>query len=96
MENALVLEKPTTYKTNATDYDGLWKKIIEDLFEEFMLFFAPVLHEEIDYSMDFDALQQEVHQQIIQIKGGKAIADKIFKVFLKNGREKWILVYTEI
>jgi len=46
--------------------------------------------------MDFDALQQEVHQQIIQIKGGKAIADKIFKMFLKNGKEKWILVHTEI
>jgi len=89
MENVLVLEKPEAYKTNPTDYDGLWKKIIEELFEELMLFFAPDLHKEIDFSMDFDALQQEVHQEIIQIKGGKAIADKIFKVFLKNGKEKF-------
>jgi len=45
MENVLVLEKPAVYQTNPTDYDGLWKKIIEELFEEFMLFFAPDLHE---------------------------------------------------
>ncbi|MDC3416661.1 hypothetical protein [Aquibacillus salsiterrae] len=35
----IVLEKPAEY--GGTDYDGLWKKMIHELFEEFILFFIP-------------------------------------------------------
>lgn len=32
------------------DYDGLWKRIIRKLFEEFILLVAPQLYEEIDFT----------------------------------------------
>lgn len=38
MVTSLVLEKPREYMN--VDYDGLWKKLIYELFEEFLLFFA--------------------------------------------------------
>src|SRR5690625_1001631 len=88
MKDMLVLEKPVEYKLEPPDYDGLWKKIIGELFEQFTAFFAPDLHEEIDFSANFDVLQQELNQEIMSEKGGKAIADKLFKVYLKNGKEK--------
>src|SRR5690625_2852728 len=96
MKDMLVLEKPVEYKLEPPDYDGLWKKIIGELFEQFTAFFAPDLHEEIDFSADFDALQQELNQEIMSQKGGKEIADKLFKVYLKNGKEKWILIHVEV
>src|SRR5690625_1547683 len=96
MMKEMVLEKPADYKPKPPDYDGLWKKIIGELFEQFTAFFAPDLHEEIDFSADFDALQQELNQEIMSQKGGKEIADKLFKVYLKNGKEKWILIHVEV
>ncbi|WP_175401648.1 MULTISPECIES: hypothetical protein [Lysinibacillus] len=42
----LVLEKPDVYKVNQLNQDNLWKKIIADLFEDFLLFFLPELHAE--------------------------------------------------
>jgi hypothetical protein len=96
MEDMLVLEKPAEYNPEPPDYDGLWKKIIGGLFEDFVAFFAPDLHKEIDFTANFDALQTELNREIMKKKGGKAIADKLFKVFLKSGEEKWVLIHVEV
>ena len=88
------MEKPSGY--GVVDYDGLWKKLIYELFEEFMLFFAPDLYEEIDFLKEPEFLQQELFQEIMQEKKGKQVADQIVKVFLKNGEEKWILIHIEV
>jgi len=87
-------EKKVEYGT--PDYDGLWKKVIADLFEEFMLFFAPDLYEEIDFFRKPDYLQQELYKKIIQKKKGRNDADLIVKVFLKNGKDQWILIHIEV
>lgn len=31
-----ILEKPSTYELGAIDQDGLWKKIIGELFDDFL------------------------------------------------------------
>lgn len=92
---SLVKEKPVNYQTN-TDYDGLWKKIISELFEEFILFVAPDLYEAIEFNRKPEFLQQEFFKQIIEEKKGKQVADQIVKVHLKNGEDKWILIHIEI
>lgn len=61
-----VLEKPREY--GAIDYDGLWKKLIFELFEEFVLFFAADLYEEIDFLKEPEFLQRELFQEIIHEK----------------------------
>jgi predicted transposase YdaD len=94
MLKIIVLEKPVHYAS--IDYDGLWKKLIIELFEEFVLFVTPDLYEEIDFKRTPDFLQQELYKEVMKEKKGKKIADQIVKVFLKDGQEQWILIHIEV
>ena len=96
MTSALVYEEPSTYGEEVVNQDGLWKKVIGDLFEDFLLFFAPELHKEVDFTKTPDFLQQELFQEILEKKKGTNYADQIVKVHLKDGKEKWILVHIEV
>ncbi|MFC4025107.1 hypothetical protein ACFOUV_15030 [Oceanobacillus longus] len=91
-----VLEDVSDYKAIQPDQDGLWKKLIGELFEEFMLFFAPDLYEEIDFTIEPNFLQQELFKEVIIEKKGRVNADQIVKVFMKSGKERWILVHVEV
>jgi len=92
----LVWEKPDVYKLSQVNQDNLWKKLIADLFEDFLLFFLPELHAEVNFSKQVEFLQQELFKEIIEHRQGRKIADQIAKVHLKSGKEQWILVHTEI
>lgn len=96
MTSALIFENSARYGEEVVNQDGLWKKVIGDLFEDFLLFFAPELHEAVDFSKAPDFLQQELFKEIIVGKKGTNYADQIVKVHLKNGNEKWILVHIEV
>ena len=75
------------------DYDTHWKEIIEAQFEDFIAFFLPDAYEIIDFEQPVEFLEQEFHKLIAdKFKKGKAINDKLVKVFLKDGTEKWILI----
>ncbi|MBT2692823.1 hypothetical protein [Bacillus sp. ISL-55] len=89
-----ILEKPRDYV--AVDYDGLWKKLIYELFEEFVLYFLPDLFEDIDFTKEPEFLQQELFKEIIEEKKGKRIADQIVKVYLRDGSEQWVLIHIEV
>src|SRR5690606_37133022 len=85
MNYLFVLEQPTEYKESRIDQDGLWKKVIGDVFERFLQFFAPILF-----------LQQELFQEVVDSKKGRRMADQLVKVHLKDGQEIWILVHVEV
>lgn len=91
-----VLEKQSSYIKIQVNQDDLWKKVIADLFEEFLLFFLPEFHAEVDFSKPVDFLQQELFKEIIEERKGRKMADQIAKVQLKNGKEQWVLVHTEV
>ncbi|WP_192599125.1 Rpn family recombination-promoting nuclease/putative transposase [Sporosarcina limicola] len=93
---ALVWENSTDYEVGNVDQDGLWKKVIGELFEDFLLYFAPDLHAQVDFSEKAEFLQQELFQQIIKDKKGRKITDQLVKVHLKDGEEKWVLVHVEV
>ncbi len=96
MVSNIVLEKPTTYGEPVVNQDGLWKRVVGELFEDFLLFFAEDLYEAIDFSEAPDFLQQELFKEILDEKKGTNYADQIVKVRLKDGEEKWILVHIEV
>ncbi|GGH76773.1 hypothetical protein JOD43_001198 [Pullulanibacillus pueri] len=77
------------------DRDRLWKEIITEMFEPFILFSMPSLYEKLDWNRKPEMLEQELHRLSVQ-KKGKRETDKLVKVFLKNGKEQWILVHIEI
>ncbi|SDI72772.1 Rpn family recombination-promoting nuclease/putative transposase [Natribacillus halophilus] len=87
----LVREEPARH----LDHDGLWKKVITDLFEPFMLFFAPDLYEQMDWSKQPDSLEQEL-KRTFPVKKGTKYTDKLMKVHLQDGKEQWILVHVEV
>jgi len=89
-------ENNSSYRAKNTDYDGLWKNIIEELFQEFIEFFAPYLYPEIDFSKEADFLKQENHQLIIDKVKGRKFTDQMVKVLMNNGEEKYILVHIEV
>lgn len=78
------------------DYDRLWKDIISDLFEEFLLFFAPELYEKVDFSQAPLSREQELHKLIPASKTKERRVDKLVGLKLKNGQEQWILVHIEV
>src|SRR4051812_42434594 len=96
MLSMMIKEKPDDYVKQQTDYDGLWKKIIGELFEEFVLLIYPDLYEAIDFQKGHTFLEQELHQPNMDEKKGKRHVDKVVKVYLNDGSKKFILIHIEV
>lgn len=71
----LVKEEAKTYELKSVDQDGLWKKVIGELFEDFLLFFAPELHEKVDFAQAVEFLDAELFQEVVDEKKGRRYAD---------------------
>lgn len=78
------------------EYDSAWKEIIEDLFEDFVLFFFPEIHGDIDWSKGYVFLDKELQKIIKSSETGRRHADKLAKVYLCDGSEKWLLIHVEV
>ncbi len=78
------------------DHDGLWKKVVENLIEDFMAFFFPDLYPQIDFKKGVDFLDQELLKLFPESESKKRYVDKLIKFHLKNGTEEWILIHVEI
>lgn len=78
------------------DYDRLWKEIISELFEEFLLFFVPEMYEQVDFSKLPQSKEQELHKIFPSSKTKNRRADKLVGLQLKSGQEQWILVHIEV
>ena len=78
------------------DYDSHWKEIISEFFEDFAAFFMPDLYKSVDFTRPVDFLEQELLDIFKTKYKGKHINDKLVKVYLKDGTEKWILIHIEV
>ncbi len=77
--------------------DTLWKGILEDLFDDFLRFFYLNADDIFDMSRGFDFLDKELEDLFPQTDEEHVrYVDKLIKVWLKNGREEWILVHIEV
>src|SRR5437868_4459372 len=77
-------------------YDQPWKAIIEKYFQPFMEFLFPHIAKEIDWEKGFEFLDSELAKIQRMAKVGKRTVDKLVKVYLKNGKEQWLLLHIEI
>jgi hypothetical protein len=78
------------------EYDSPWKEILEAYFQDFMQFFFPQIHDDIDWSRGYDFLDQELRQVVRDAELGKRLADKLVKVWKLSGEETWVLIHIEI
>lgn len=79
-----------------SDYDSPWKEALERYFEEFILFFFPQAHAEIDWFRGRDFLDKELQQVARDAELGRRLVDKLVKVWRKGGQEAWVLVHIEV
>ncbi len=76
--------------------DLLWKSIIENLCTEFLMYFFDWAENEIDFSKGYEFLDSELDKIYTNTKKDVKNADKLIKIFLKNGEEKYILMHVEV
>lgn len=76
--------------------DELWKTIIEDFFEPCIYFFYPTDADEVDWSQPPEFLDKELAKLFPRSKNKGRVADKLAKVWLKNGESRWILIHIEV
>lgn len=78
--------------------DILWKGLLEDVFEDLLLFLVPDVEKEFDLKRGFEFLNQEL-DQLFPPEGNEyrpMIIDKLVKIFKKDGKEEWVLVHLEV
>ena len=76
----------------ANEHDQIFKTLIKEFFEEFMMLFLPDVGREIDFNR-VEFLEQEFFTDIN--RGRKKLLDLVVKVALLNGEEEYILIHTE-
>src|SRR5687767_2734603 len=80
----------------SADYDSPWKEALDRWFELFLAFFFPPIHHDIDWSRDYETLDKELQQVVRDAELGRRYADKLVKVWLRDGTEEWILIHVEV
>jgi hypothetical protein len=61
-----------------------------------MAFFFPQIESNIDWDKGYEFLDKEFQQIVREAEQGKIYADKLVKVWQKNGSEIWRLIHVEI
>jgi len=76
--------------------DSAWKDMLNEHFEQCIAFFFPFIHTEIDWSRGYVFLDKELTKLGRGHAQGGKLADKLAKVWLKDGDELWVLIHAEV
>jgi len=79
-----------------TDFDSPWKEAISLYFHDFMRFFFPLIEAEINWARGFEFLDTELQKIKRETETGRRDADKLVKVWCRNGEEIWVLLHIEV
>ena len=82
--------------TSTDQYDSPWKEVIERYFPEFMAFYFPDAHAEIDWSKEHVFLDQELRAVVQDAEFGTRFVDRLVRVTVLSGDERWIYVHVEV
>ncbi|MGV8118155.1 MAG: Rpn family recombination-promoting nuclease/putative transposase [Candidatus Xenobiia bacterium LiM19] len=82
------------HKTRSRGDDG-WKIVLGHYLDDFLDFFFPHISEETERGRH-SFLDNELQSLSRRVGIGKRITDKLVKVFLRNGEEKWLLIHVEV
>src|SRR5437588_11769744 len=78
------------------ELDSPWKEALQRFLEPFLAFFFPEIHAAIDWRRRYQALDKEFQTIGREAAAGTVLADKLFRVWRKDGRETWLLIHIEI
>ncbi len=83
-------------KMEKHDHDSPWKDVLHRYFREFMAFFFPEAHDDIDWGRGYEFLDKEFQKIVRDAELGRRLLDKLVKVWRKDGEEAWVLAHIEI
>ena len=89
-------ERIAKMETVNDNYDSPWKEAVEHYFPEFIEFYFPRAYAQIDWSKEHVFLDQELRAVVQDAELGKRFVDKLVRVTLLNGDEKWIYIHIEV
>lgn len=78
------------------DYDNPWKLAISVYLESLLALFFPNIHEGIDWTKPYEFLDKQLQQVMRDDEIGQREADKLVKVWLLDGSQKWLLIHLEV
>ena len=78
------------------DYDSPWKEALEYYFPDFLALLFPDIHAEIDWNQPPVFLDKELQQVVRDADSGRRYADKLIRVYSKEGAETWVLIHVEV
>ena len=78
------------------NYDESWKEALNEYFESFLSFFFPLAYEAIDWTQKPESLDKELQEITASAQTERRIADKLYKVWLLDKQQVWILIHIEI
>jgi predicted transposase/invertase (TIGR01784 family) len=86
------------HKRPKPKYDILWKGMIENVMEDLLLFIDPDIGKELDLGRGFEFLDKELAEMYPEPEkpSNTRIVDKLVKVFLRDGSERWMLLHVEV
>lgn len=82
--------------TIRNDYDTPWKEILDCFFRSFVEFCLPEAAADIDWGRGYEALDKELIALARDHEIGKRIADKLYKVWHKEGGELFLFFHIEV
>lgn len=80
----------------ADDYDSPWKEAIEHYFEDFLHFYFPHAHAQIDWRNPPTFLEQELRAVACDAELGRRFVDKLVRVTRVGGSSEWLYVHVEV
>jgi hypothetical protein len=87
---------PSSSTSQVANYDTPWKIAIEQHFRQFIAFYFPAAHEEIDWDGGYEFLDKELQAITKDALVGTRHVDKLVKVMHRSGHERWLLVHIEV
>ncbi len=79
-----------------TDYDSPWKETLEHYFPDFIAFFFPNAHADIDWERGYTFLDKELEKVVRDAELGKRFVDKLVQVWRQEGEKEFILIHIEV
>lgn len=78
------------------DHDSPWKEALEHRFPEFLSLLFPDVYAQVDWLREREFLDKELQQVVQDAQLGRRYADKLVKVYARDGNETWVLIHVEV
>nr|VFJ47937.1 MAG: Putative transposase, YhgA-like [Candidatus Kentron sp. FM]VFJ62057.1 MAG: Putative transposase, YhgA-like [Candidatus Kentron sp. FM]VFK07319.1 MAG: Putative transposase, YhgA-like [Candidatus Kentron sp. FM]VFK07903.1 MAG: Putative transposase, YhgA-like [Candidatus Kentron sp. FM] len=88
--------RKSPHMNDSDAYDSPWKEVLEHAFPEFMAFYFPEVHAQIDWARGHGFKDTELRQVVRDAKLGKRLADALVQITLKSGEQRWVYIHIEV